>query len=85
MTTDPPPDWVLPRRQQIGRRLRELREDRGLTQIQLAERAGMDHKTVHRIEYAISDPSLSMLLGLADAIGVPLAELVRQDPQADQP
>ncbi|MEU2797733.1 helix-turn-helix domain-containing protein [Streptomyces sp. NPDC059173] len=76
MTTDPAPDWVLPRRQRIGRRLRDLREDRGLTQIQLAERAGMDHKTVHRIEYAITDPSLSMLLRLAAALDVELAELV---------
>ncbi|ARF62916.1 transcriptional regulator [Streptomyces violaceoruber] len=76
MTTEPPPDRALARRQQIGRHLRELREDRGLTQIQLGERAGMDHKTVHRIEYAMSDPSLSMLLRLAAALGVPLADLV---------
>ncbi|MEV8048981.1 helix-turn-helix domain-containing protein [Streptomyces bacillaris] len=76
MTTDAPPDWVLPRRQQIGRRIRALREDRGLTQIQLGERAGMDHKTVHRVEYATSDPSLSMLLRLAAALDVELAELV---------
>lgn len=76
MTTDPPPDWVLPRRQLIGRRLCDLRENRGLTQLQLAEKAGMDHKTVHRIEYATSDPSLSMLLRLAAALDVELAELV---------
>ncbi|GGZ51943.1 helix-turn-helix domain-containing protein [Streptomyces rubiginosohelvolus] len=76
MTTEPAPDWVLPRRQLIGRRIRALREDRGLTQIQLGERAGMDHKTVHRIEYATSDPSLSMLLRLAAALDVELAELV---------
>ncbi|MFD4275078.1 helix-turn-helix transcriptional regulator [Streptomyces cyaneofuscatus] len=76
MTTDPPPDWELPRRQQIGRRLRGLREDRGLTQVQLGEQAGMDHKTVHRIEYAINDPSLGMLLRLAAALNVELAELV---------
>ncbi|WP_128818042.1 helix-turn-helix domain-containing protein [Streptomyces sp. S063] len=76
MTTEPPPDWVLPRRQRIGRRVRELREESGLTQIQLGERAGMDHKTVHRIEYATSDPSLSMLLRLAAALDVELAELV---------
>nr|WP_256062152.1 helix-turn-helix transcriptional regulator [Streptomyces sp. ScaeMP-e83] len=67
---------MLSRRQQIGRRLRALREDRGLTQMQLAERTGLDHKTVHRIEYAMSDPSLSMLLRLAAALDVELAELV---------
>ncbi len=36
----------------------------------------MDHKTVHRVEYATSDPSLSMLLRLAAALDVELAELV---------
>ncbi|MET7412539.1 helix-turn-helix domain-containing protein [Streptomyces rubiginosohelvolus] len=76
MTTESAPDWVLPRRQRIGRRLCALREDRGLTQIQLGERAGMDHKTVHRIEYAITDPSLSMLLRLAAALDVEVAELL---------
>ncbi|MFF3092252.1 helix-turn-helix domain-containing protein [Streptomyces cyaneofuscatus] len=76
MTTDPLPDWVLPRRQQIGATLRAARERRGLTQIQLGELAGMDHKTVHRIEYATSDPSLTMLLRLAAALHVELAELL---------
>ncbi|MFJ5735443.1 helix-turn-helix domain-containing protein [Streptomyces microflavus] len=76
MTTDPLPDWVLPRRQQIGATLRAAREHRGLTQIQLGERAGMDSKTVHRIEYATSDPSLTMLLRLAAALDVRLSDLV---------
>lgn len=38
----------------------------------------MDHKTVHRIEYAISDPSLTMLLRLAAALHVPIEDLVRR-------
>ncbi|MER8083865.1 helix-turn-helix transcriptional regulator [Streptomyces sp. NPDC094048] len=46
--------------------------------MQLGERAGMDHKTVHRIEYGVSDPSLTMLLRLAAALDVPLADLVRK-------
>ncbi|MER7807940.1 helix-turn-helix transcriptional regulator [Streptomyces sp900116325] len=78
MTTDPLPDWVLPRRQQIGAIIRTARTERGLTQIQLGELAGMDHKTVHRIEYGTSDPSLTMLLRLASALRVPLADLVRE-------
>lgn len=85
MTIDPPPDWVLPRREQIGRRLRGLREDRGLTQIQLAERAGLDHKTIHRIEYATSDPSLTMLLRLAAALDIDPADLVARQWPEGQP
>ncbi|MFJ2292078.1 helix-turn-helix domain-containing protein [Streptomyces sp. NPDC087894] len=77
MPTDPLPDWVLPRRQQIGATIRAAREQAGLTQIQLGELAGMDHKTVHRIEYAVTDPSLTMLLRLAAALDLPLDDLVR--------
>lgn len=78
MSADRNPDWVLPLRQQIGTALRAARVDRGLTQIQLGEMAGLDHKTVHRIEYGTSDPSLSMLLRLAAALDMPLADLVRE-------
>ncbi|MFD8687871.1 helix-turn-helix transcriptional regulator [Streptomyces sp. NPDC059651] len=78
MPTDPLPDWVLPRRQQIGTALRVARIDRELTQIQLGERAGIDHKTVHRIEYGTSDPSLTTLLRLAAALDMPLSDLVRE-------
>ncbi|MFD6421536.1 helix-turn-helix transcriptional regulator [Streptomyces sp. NPDC060198] len=79
MTTEPLPDWVLPRREEIGRRLRAARTAAGLTQIQLADLVGLDHKTVHRIEYATSDPSLSTLLRLAAALDTPLATLVRDE------
>lgn len=72
-----PPDWVLPRRHQIGTTLRTARVYAGLTQIQLGELAGMDHKTVHRIERATTDPSLTMLLRLAAALDVPLSDLLR--------
>lgn len=78
MSTDQPPDWTLPRREQIGAALRRAREQAALTQMQLGERAGVDHKTVHRIEYGTSDPRLSMLLRLAAALGVPLADLIRE-------
>jgi transcriptional regulator with XRE-family HTH domain len=78
MQADTVPDWVLTRRRTIGTRVRAGRLDAHLTQVALAERVGVDHKTIHRIEYAISDPSLGLLLRIADAIGVPLAELVRQ-------
>ncbi|MYY07313.1 helix-turn-helix domain-containing protein [Streptomyces sp. SID4913] len=41
-------------------------------------RASGGEPTVHRIEYGTSDPRLSMLLRLAAALGVPLADLVRE-------
>ncbi|MEW1638675.1 helix-turn-helix transcriptional regulator [Streptomyces sp. NPDC093801] len=78
MSKDPPPAWVLARRRAIGARVRDARTVAGLTQEALAQRVGIDLKTVHRIEYAISDPSLTVLLLIAAALGVSLAELVRE-------
>ncbi|WP_432184840.1 helix-turn-helix domain-containing protein [Streptomyces tendae] len=64
------------RRRQIGERLREARHHAGLTQLQLGERIGRDHRTIHRWEYAQRIPDLQDLLLLADAVGVPLRDLV---------
>jgi transcriptional regulator with XRE-family HTH domain len=74
---DPKPDWLLPRRREIGARIRTARNHAGLTQIQLGERVGRDHRTIHRWEYAERIPNLEDLLLLADALDTPLADLVR--------
>ncbi len=77
MHRDPPPAWVLPRRRAIGARLRAARKTAGLTQEQLAERAGREVKSISRWENAHRAPDLNDLLVLADALNVPLADLVR--------
>lgn len=71
------PDWVPARRREIGERLRDAREYAGLTQLQLGNRIGRDHRTIHRWEYATRIPNLSDLLLIADALDIPLADLVR--------
>lgn len=71
------PDWVPARRREIGERLRAAREGAGLTQLQLGERIGRDHRTIHRWEYAYRIPTLEDLLLIADALGIPLSDLVR--------
>jgi transcriptional regulator with XRE-family HTH domain len=70
------PDWVPARRREIGERIRTARRARGLSQIRLGERIGRDHKTIHRYEYATAVPTLEDLLLIADALGMPLADLV---------
>lgn len=77
MPLDPMPDWVQPRRREIGERIRTARRAAGLSQLQLGERVGRDHKTIHRYETAISIPNLVDLLLIAHALDVPLADLVR--------
>ena len=71
------PDWVPVRRREIGERLRAARLQAGLTQLQLGERIGRDHRTIHRWEYAHRVPNLEDLLLIADALDIPLADLVR--------
>ncbi|MFI8104845.1 helix-turn-helix transcriptional regulator [Streptomyces sp. NPDC086023] len=78
MPSAPSPEWFVTRRQTIGARVRAAREAADLTQEELGERVGIDNKTVHRIEYAITDPTLTMLLRIARAVGVPLSQLVRE-------
>lgn len=77
MPIDPPPDWVPARRRAIGDRVRAARVAAGLTQEDVAGRCGLDRKTVNRLEQGHTSPLLDHLLLIADAIGVPLADLVR--------
>lgn len=57
--------------------IRAARKAAGLTQEQLGERINRDAKSISRWENAHRAPDLNDLLVLADALGVPLADLVR--------
>jgi len=76
-SASPPPDWVLVRRRAVGDRIRAVRLHANLTQETVALRAGIDRPSVVRIEQGQQSPTLDTLIRLADAIGVPLADLVR--------
>jgi transcriptional regulator with XRE-family HTH domain len=75
---DPLPDWVLTRRRAIGGRIRDARERANLTQWTLGEAIGRDNKTVLRFEYALSVPTLTDLLLIADACGTTVADLLAE-------
>ncbi|GGW15688.1 hypothetical protein GCM10018980_52220 [Streptomyces capoamus] len=77
MPSAPPPDWVLARRRAVGARIRDARLHANLTQERLAELAGLDRQAINRIEQAHSSPKLDSLLLIAEALGVPLSDLVR--------
>ncbi|MGX1116426.1 transcriptional regulator with XRE-family HTH domain [Streptomyces ambofaciens] len=77
MPSDPLPAWVPARRRQIGDRVRAVRTERKLSQEKLAEAAGLDRKTVNRIEQGIHSALLDHLLLIANVLDVPLADLVR--------
>jgi transcriptional regulator with XRE-family HTH domain len=57
-------------------RIKSLRERRGMTQAQLAEKAGVSRTYLARLETARQDPTLSTLEKLAKALGVKVGRLV---------
>lgn len=64
------------RRRALGEQIRRLRTDRGWTQERLAHETGFDRKSVNRVEKGAYSPSLDRIGVLADALGVPVSELV---------
>lgn len=58
----------------FGERLHALRVTAGLTQVQIAERAGLDVSYVSQLERGLRDPSLSSIEALAGALGLSLSE-----------
>ena len=60
----------------FGERLRRLRRDRHLTQVQLAKRLGTDASYVARLETGkIESPGLESLRRIAEALDVPVSTL----------
>ena len=60
----------------MAAKIKALRERRGLTQEQLAEKAGIGRSYLARLETARQDPTLSTLEKLAKALGVKVSTLV---------
>jgi transcriptional regulator with XRE-family HTH domain len=75
--SDPLPDWVITRRQAIGNHVRAARTEKRLSQEKLGDLTGLDRKTVNRIEQGAHASLIDHLLLIADALDVPLADLVR--------
>jgi transcriptional regulator with XRE-family HTH domain len=60
----------------IGARIRQIRLSLGLTQENLAEKADMDFTSIGAAERGVRNLSLKSLARVADALGVPIEELV---------
>ncbi len=61
----------------IGRRIRDMRDDRGMKQYHLARKAGISREELSRIERGrVQFPLTKTLQGLSEALGVPLGDLL---------
>jgi transcriptional regulator with XRE-family HTH domain len=60
----------------FGKRLREVRTRKGISQEKLAELAGLHRTYVSSVERGERNVSLINIENLANALGVPMAELM---------
>ena len=60
-------------------RLRELRERRGWSQAELAERIGVSRQSANAIEMGRSEPGLGLALRIGRAFGLPVESIFSND------
>lgn len=63
-------------KESVSKLLRDKRKTLGISQSLLAEQAGIDRKTVNRIENGHFYPKLETLVALSEALSVPTDELI---------
>lgn len=66
----------------MGQMIAALRKERGMTQLELAEKMGVTDKAVSKWERDLSCPDIYSLPRLAELFGISVDELVRTVPEA---
>lgn len=66
-------------RRDIAHRLRALRLERGISQVELSRLSGLDQRRISAVERASVDPRLETLLAFAAALGAQIAIVPRED------
>lgn len=64
----------------FGEHIVSLREKQGLSQSDLARLSGKDRQNIYRLEQGEINPTLFQLTELADALKIPIAQLVTIEP-----
>jgi DNA-binding XRE family transcriptional regulator len=68
---------IVKKERKLASKLRTIRLGRGLSQQTLAEMAGVNFKTINRIENNHFSPSLSTLLKLCDSLAVKPSDILK--------
>lgn len=61
--------------QNIGKKIKYLREKNNFTQEKLAEKCGLSLDYIGKIEVCINKPGLKAIMKIADALGVHIKEI----------
>jgi transcriptional regulator with XRE-family HTH domain len=75
---NPPPDRIRARQRALGHRIATLRKDADLSQDQLADRAGLERRSIQRYENAVRTPRITDLWLIAEALDVPVSDLLAE-------
>jgi transcriptional regulator with XRE-family HTH domain len=65
-------------RRAFGKRLKQLRSEHGWTQEQLAEHAGVHRSYLASLETGARNPTLDLMVKLAEGLGVDPADLLKR-------
>lgn len=60
----------------LGQRIREIRNEKGITQVQLAHSVDKDQQSIQRLEVGNINPSYFYLYEIAAGLGTTITELV---------
>ncbi len=69
----------------VGELIRRLRDAKGITQMELAERVGLSYQQIQKYEKGRSSISLSRLRQIAHALDVPISEFFEKDDYVAEP
>jgi transcriptional regulator with XRE-family HTH domain len=67
----------------LGNRIQHFREQRGLTQEELATQTGISLKHISVLERGLKEPRLATFLNIAEALGVTPNELLSETDDTD--
>jgi transcriptional regulator with XRE-family HTH domain len=73
------------KRRYLAENIRRLRLRRGWTQAVLAEKAGLEARYISTLESRVANPRVSVLVALAEALGVTLGPLFRRVSFGERP
>jgi len=77
---------AAPDQRALGRAVRAIRAERGISQVQLAVDTGFMQAWISQVEHGRRNPSWSNVVRLAEGLGVRASELVaRAEALAEQP
>lgn len=61
----------------LGARIRDLRKEKDMTQLQLAHAVGKDQQSIQRLEAGNMNPTFFYLTEIATGLGVQIEDLVK--------